>query len=570
LPVPRAYGLGVEAFGYILAFLALATSGEPLPKRCLTKPNHMNNSDLQTGVEQQIPASSTDAAATSESSASNPQTFSALVSDTDLVEALAVKGITAPTPVQAAVLPEALTGGDLIVQAQTGSGKTLAFGIPLVQRIRREGVKYGTFGLIITPTRELAIQVKEVIASLTPEIKPACIIGGASTKAQIQGMREDNRIVVGTPGRILDLIEQREILLRKCGYFVLDEADEMLSMGFYEDVRAILSRLPSKRQGIFTSATITPRVQMLAQSFLSEPKTIAITSSMATAAEIEHLYCEVDGDLTAKAIALCDIIETRNPRSAIIFCNTKSDTELVEVYLRRRGFDARKINSDLSQSERERIMSSVRKGTLRLLIATDVAARGIDIEQIDLVVNYAIHDSAETYVHRTGRTGRAGRRGTALSLIGPQDFGAFINLKRGLSYEITKVAPPTERDVHEAKISHFHELLNAADMMITDRDLALGRTLFQELLNSDDKDKAAECMAKFYRFVIQSAVKRAPDEEVKADENSQRPQIAGEDRAAGRERAPRGDRYAERSSDRYGERRGGRERSSRGRSRDRR
>lgn len=526
----------------------------------------MNNSDPQKGVEHPVLSPSTDSAPASEAFASNPQNFSALVSDTDLVEALAVRGIVTPTPVQAAVLPEALKGGDFIVQAQTGSGKTLAFGIPLVQRIRREGVKYGTFGLIITPTRELAIQVKEVIASLTPEIKPACIIGGASTKAQIQGMREDNRIVVGTPGRILDLIEQREILLRKCGYFVLDEADEMLSMGFYEDVRAILSRLPSKRQGIFTSATITPRVQMLAQSFLSEPKTIAITSSMATAAEIEHLYCEVDGDLTAKATALCDIIETRNPRSAIIFCNTKSDTELVEVYLRRRGFDARKINSDLSQSERERIMSSVRKGSLRLLIATDVAARGIDIEQIDLVVNYAIHDSAETYVHRTGRTGRAGRKGTALSLVGPQDFGAFINLKRGLSYEITKVALPTERDVHEAKISHFHELLNAADMMITDRDLALGRTLLNEMLSSDEKDKAAEYMAKFYRFVIQSAVKHGGDEEAKPSEAIQKPQRAEEDGSARRERAPRGGR----SSDRYGDRGGGRERSHRGRGRDRR
>lgn len=437
--------------------------------------------------------------------------FSALVADADIVEALTVKGITTPTPVQAAVLPEAMTGVDMIVQAQTGSGKTLAFGLPLVQRIRREGIRYGTFGLIITPTRELAIQVKEVIASLTPEIKPACIIGGASTKAQIQGMREDNRIVVGTPGRILDLIEQREILLRKCGYFVLDEADEMLSMGFYEDVSAILSRLPAKRQGIFTSATITPRVQNLAHSFLTTPKTVAITSSTATAAEIEHLYCEVEGDLAAKAIALCDIIETRNPRSAIIFCNTKSDTELVEVYLRRRGFDARKINSDLSQNERERIMRSVRMGTLRLLIATDVAARGIDIEQIDLVVNYAIHDTAETYVHRTGRTGRAGRKGTAISLVGPQDFGPFLNLKRGLSYEIQKAELPTEKDVHDAKIAHFHELLEAADMMITDRDLALGKSLLKEFAGMEDQDKAAEFMAKFYRTVLQSAIKHTPD-----------------------------------------------------------
>ncbi|NDC37138.1 MAG: DEAD/DEAH box helicase [Proteobacteria bacterium] len=517
-----------------------------------------------------------------------PLPFSSLVPDADIVEALTVKGITTPTPVQAAVLPEAMTGIDMIVQAQTGSGKTLAFGLPLVQRIRREGIRYGTFGLIITPTRELAIQVKEVIASLTPEIKPACIIGGASTKAQIQGMREDNRIVVGTPGRILDLIEQREILLRKCGYFVLDEADEMLSMGFYEDVRAILSRLPTKRQGIFTSATITPRVQNLAHSFLSNPKTVAITSSTATAAEIEHLYCEVEGDLAAKAVALCDIIETRNPRSAIIFCNTKSDTELVEVYLRRRGFDARKINSDLSQTERERIMRSVRMGTLRLLIATDVAARGIDIEKIDLVVNYAIHDTAETYVHRTGRTGRAGRKGTAISLVGPQDFGPFLNLKRGLSYEIKKIDLPTEKDVHDAKIAHFHELLEAADMVITDRDLALGKTLLKEIAGMADQEKAAEVMAKFYRIVLHSAIKHTPEQEADGQatptssaapsdtsapsheeahqhhDSSEHGRSRRDQREARYEERPRQDRYNDRRSDR-GHSRGGSNRGGRSR-----
>jgi len=354
----------------------------------------------------------------------------------------------------------------------------------------------------------------------------------------------------------------------------------MLSMGFYEDVRAILSRLPEKRQGIFTSATITPRVQNLAHSFLSSPKTVAIASSTSSAAEIEHLYCEVDADLTAKATALCDIIETRNPRSAIIFCNTKSDTELVEVYLRRRGFDARKINSDLSQNERERIMASVRKGTLRLLIATDVAARGIDIEQIDLVVNYAIHDTAETYVHRTGRTGRAGRKGTALSLVGPLDFGPFLNLKRGLSYEITKVALPTEKDVHDAKIAHFHELLNAADMVITDRDLALGKTLLKEISGMENQERAAEVMAKFYRIVLQSAVKHSSDadaagqgsvaEPKATDQDGEPREQQAQDSEYSRDRS-RGGRYDSRGGgSRGGGGRGGNDRGGGGRSHGRR
>jgi ATP-dependent RNA helicase DeaD len=222
--------------------------------------------------------------------------------------------------------------------------------------------------------------------------------------------------------------------------FVLDEADEMLSMGFIDEIRKILERLPKERQGLFFSATITPRVLSLASSFLKNPKRIEIERAPETTPKIEHLFCRVDGALTAKAEALALYLKSEAPRSAIVFCNTKSDTELVEILLRKRGFEPRRLNSDLSQKERDNVMQIFRSGELKLLIATDVAARGIDISDVELVVNYSLHETIETYVHRTGRTGRAGKSGIALSLVGPQDFTVFHNLSRKLPCSLAEIS----------------------------------------------------------------------------------------------------------------------------------
>lgn len=378
--------------------------------------------------------------------------FDQIISDPIIRAALKEQNLIHPTAVQAEAIPAALTGKDLIVQAQTGSGKTLAFVIPIVQRILENPSQRGTLALIVTPTRELALQVQEVIASIAPSIKPACIIGGASIRNQIRELRDDSRIVVGTPGRINDLLQQRELILRKCQTFVLDEADEMLSMGFLEEVRSILTKLPAQRQGMLFSATISPRVQMLSQSFLKEPQSIVIELNEINKPDIEHLFFRVSGGVTEKASALCNLIESQNPTSAVIFCNSKSDTELVEVYLRRRGFQASRINSDLSQKERQNIMQSMKNGELRLLIATDVAARGIDIESLDLVVNYSLHEDTEVYVHRTGRTGRAGRSGRAISIVGAQDFASFYRLQKRLPTVITEMSAPVANNNVIAKV----------------------------------------------------------------------------------------------------------------------
>lgn len=410
---------------------------------------------------------------------------------------------------QSAVIPEALSGKDLIVQAKTGSGKTLAFVLPLLQHLEKSQKQRGTIGLVVTPTRELATQICQVIQSVTKDVTPACIIGGESMREQENALSQDNRIVVGTPGRIQDLLRQRIIFLRNCQYFVLDEADEMLSMGFLEEVRSILSRLPDKRQGLFVSATITPRVEMLANSFLNRPDRIVINTEGEEHSLIEHLYLSVSGELTAKANMLADLIESQRPRSAVIFCNTKSDTELVEVFLRRRGFDARRINSDLTQRERTLIMSQIRSGDLRILIATDIAARGIDIEHIDLVVNYSIPVESEVYIHRTGRTGRAGRSGRAVALVGPQDFSAFQSLKRFVQFEIKQMETPSEDDIVAARVAHFHEIVRQTTMEMQPKELLIARKLINDVGGQGEPpEEFVAFVSKMYRLVLEHAANK--------------------------------------------------------------
>jgi superfamily II DNA/RNA helicase len=374
----------------------------------------------------------------------------------DLVKHPSIRGqlkalqITVPTPVQRAAIPAVLTGQDCIVEAQTGSGKTLAFVLPILSKLIDASPVEGTFALIICPTRELAMQVRNVIVSVVEDLRPACIIGGAKQEGQIRDLRNDPRIVVGTPGRIQDLIDQRKLNLRHCKMFVLDEADEMLSMGFVEEVRAILSKLPKERQGLFFSATMTPRVGQLAESFLQKPLRVDLEPVEETTQLIEHLFCRIDAGLTSKATALAAFIQEYQPKAAIIFCNLKSDTELVQILLRKRGIECERLNSDLSQKERERTMIKFRSGEVKVLVATDVAARGIDVKDLDLVVNYAMHDTPETYVHRTGRTGRAGRSGRALSLVAPQDFPLFYSLQKKLPATPVEVQIPQPKTAEVA------------------------------------------------------------------------------------------------------------------------
>ena len=475
----------------------------------------------------------------------------------EFIASLTTLGFVQPTDVQDAVIPVAIQNTDVLVQAKTGSGKTLAFAIPLLirlEQLRADKVEINLpYSLIVTPTRELAVQISDVIRKLSNgAIEPNCIIGGTSMDAQKKRLKKDPLIVVGTPGRLLDLIRQKELNLKQCRYFVLDEVDEMLSIGFIDDVRALLSRLPDERQGLFVSATISPRVEMLAQNFLKKPELIIVGADTNDLPPVEHTYYEVSGEMMAKPAALSDIIETLRPASAIVFCNTKSDTELVEVFLRRRGFDARKINSDLSQRQRTRVMQKIKNKELQFLIATDIAARGLDIENLDLVVNYAIHDQAESYVHRSGRTGRAGRAGKAISLVGPRDFAHFHQLTKLTNFEFFKMSLPTDQEVADARTAHIYEILREQHHELKERDILVSRKLLADVGGITEPSEDLEAtVAKLCRSVVEhalAATTKSLDAEMAESEATEGNQDDPEDRRPRRDGRGRDDRRDQRDS----------------------
>lgn len=452
-------------------------------------------------------------------------TFSELLKDSAIANSLAASGITQPTPVQEATIPLAEgEGKDLTVKAQTGSGKTLAFSIPLISRLHSDAPpKDKTFALVLTPTRELTEQVAQVVSDLSADCSPACIIGGVDPSKQEKALAKDSRVVVGTPGRVLDFLNQGIINLKNCRFFALDEADEMLSMGFLEDVSRILSKLPKERQGLLVSATITPRVEMLADRFLKSPQSVEIDLDEDLIPEVDHLYCETGSDLMAKPKVLCDLIEARKPNSAIIFCNTKSDTALVETYLRRRGFDARRLNSDLSQSKRQKVMKRIKDKELRFLVATDIAARGIDIEEIEYVFNFAIHEQFETYVHRTGRTGRAGKKGCAISLISPRDFGPFHHITKVLDLDFKQIEPPTTEEVVSGRLEHLETLLKDSNSNLDEKDRQLASSFLAKI--DAGKSESTDLLAVILKEFLQS---RLVEETESIDDELEKPEASEE------------------------------------------
>ncbi|MCL2448794.1 MAG: DEAD/DEAH box helicase [Polyangiaceae bacterium] len=363
-------------------------------------------------------------------------TFDVLPLGPEVRRALDTMGYRHPTPVQRAVFEPAAEGRNLIVQARTGTGKTTAFGLPIIDRIVRPSAKM-VQALVLCPTRELALQVSRELEQLGQHrgVHLVAIYGGASMTKQVDALKDGAQVVVGTPGRVLDHLRQQTFDPGSVRILVLDEADEMLSMGFARELHAILELLPKNRQGLFFSATLPPDIDRLAQSHLREPELITLSSDQVGALEVSHfVYVVREGD---KIGHLVHLLEVEDPESAIVFCNTRDETQRVAEALKMRGYNADWLNGDLPQCDRERVMSATREGRLRFLVATDVAARGIDISHLTHVINYDFPESAEQYVHRTGRTGRAGRTGTAISLIGPKDIGNLYLLR--LTYKIRPI-----------------------------------------------------------------------------------------------------------------------------------
>lgn len=363
-------------------------------------------------------------------------TFDALPLSSDIRKAVDALGYVHPTPVQLAVFEAASRGKSLVVQARTGTGKTAAFGLPIVDSLVKKGTA-AVQALILTPTRELALQVGAEIEKLGQfrGVKVVAIYGGAPMGRQVAALEEGAQVVAGTPGRVLDHLRRGTLDPKNIRIFVLDEADEMLSMGFQKELNAIIEMLPKERQGLYFSATLPPDVERLANNHLKEPEWVTLSSDQIGALELTHyVYLVREGD---KRAALNRIIEVEDPQSAIVFCNTKDETERLAESLKRAGYEADWLNGDLEQAARERVMAATREGKVRFLVATDVAARGIDISHLTHVINADFPESAEQYVHRTGRTGRAGRTGTAISIVGPKDVGHLYMLR--LTYKIRPI-----------------------------------------------------------------------------------------------------------------------------------
>ncbi len=404
-------------------------------------------------------------------------TFDALPLSADIRRAITDLGYVNPTPVQLAVFEPAVAGKSLVVQARTGTGKTAAFGLPLLDGLVKKNIPH-VQALILTPTRELALQVMREIESLARHrgTHVVAIYGGAAMGPQIEALAGGAQIVAGTPGRVLDHIRRGTFDTKHIRVFVLDEADEMLSMGFAKELHAIADTLPKDRQGLFFSATIPPDIERMAQSQLKDPEFITLSSDQIGALEINHSVFFAQGD---KRQGLLRVLEAEDPESAILFCNTKDETERVSALLNKNGYDADWLNGDLEQRERERVMSATREGRLRFLVATDVAARGIDISHLTHVINADFPESAEAYVHRTGRTGRAGRTGTAISIVGPKDIGALYLLK--LTYGIKPVERQMPSDAEVKTRAEADLVTMFVDAFATrephPEDLALARRL---------------------------------------------------------------------------------------------
>ena len=371
--------------------------------------------------------------------------FADLPISEELRKGIAERGYTTPTPVQVAVFGPILAGRDLICRSKTGTGKTAAFGIPLLERIPSATRKASA--LVLCNTRELALQVAQEIEALGKykDLRVVAIYGGAGMGAQTDALTEGAEVIVGTPGRVYDHIRRGNLKLDTARIAVLDEADEMLSAGFYEEVTRILDRLPSDRQTLLFSATVPPDIDQLAQKYLRNPETILLSGDVFTVEHIHNvLYHLVDQ--YPKPRNLLYLIEREDPESAIIFCNLRTDTELVANVLNRNGLDAEMLNGDLPQKERERVMAKVKRGEVRFMVATDIAARGIDISDLSHVLNYSLPEDPAVYLHRVGRTGRIGKKGTAISLVSGAELNTLSALEKkyGIVFEVRSLPAPDE------------------------------------------------------------------------------------------------------------------------------
>jgi len=416
-----------------------------------------------------------------------PVPFSTLGLPPAILRSLESMGYRQATEVQARAIPPARDRKDLIVESRTGTGKTTAFGVPLIERI--DTGRAAVQALVLCPARELSIQVSEELARLgrDSEVRVLTIYGGDSMTRQIDGLRKGAHAVVGTPGRILDHMRQGTLRLDAVRFLVLDEADRMLDMGFEKEVRQILEQVPRERQTLMFSATIPSAIEAIASRYQREPERLMLSQDALYVTDVQHLFCILSR--MDKAAALYRLIEFEAPASSMIFCNTRAETRLVHSYLAMRGLPVAMISSDLPQRKREQVMRRFRGKALKHLVATDVAARGIDIEDLSHVFIYSTPDSSDQYIHRAGRTGRIGKTGRVISLVSAFDLMNFNRLVRANHLKAYEIDVPSDDEVARRKVRRIVETLKELAARLTPDERAEYEAMAQGIL--DDAERLA-------------------------------------------------------------------------------
>ena len=388
-------------------------------------------------------------------------TFADLGLDERVVKALKDVGYERPSPIQAATIPALLEGRHVVGLAQTGTGKTAAFALPILSRLDLK--QKSPQALVLAPTRELALQVCEAFekyASRMPGVHVLPVYGGQAYGVQLSALRRGVHIVVGTPGRIMDHLEKGTLDLSELRFLVLDEADEMLKMGFAEDVETILKDTPAEKHVALFSATMPSQIRRISKKYLTDALEITVERTTETAPNITQRYLFVS--YPQKIDALTRILEVENFEGMIVFVRTKNETEMLAEKLRARGFSATAINGDIAQAQRERTVAQLKSGKLDILVATDVAARGLDVERISHVVNYDIPTDTESYVHRIGRTGRAGRSGDAISFVTPREKYLLKAIEKATKTTLAEMQLPSVEDINATRLSRFDDRITAA------------------------------------------------------------------------------------------------------------
>ncbi len=389
--------------------------------------------------------------------------FSELELSAEVLRGITAMGFEEPTPIQEKAIVPIMTGRDVIGQAQTGTGKTCAFAIPAVQMLVEDTGAVQV--LVLCPTRELAIQTAEEFQSVSKYkegVRILPIYGGQSIERQIQSLKRRPQIVIGTPGRVMDHMRRNTLKLGGVRMVILDEADEMLSMGFLEDMETILKKTPDDRQTVLFSATMSRPILDLTRNFQNNPEHIQILHKQLTVQNIEQYYIEVRE--SSKLDVLCRVVDGNNFSLCLVFCSTKKGTDALAFSLKARGYSAEALHGDIRQNERSAIMARFKSGEVSILVATDVAARGIDVDNIEAVFNYDMPNDEEYYVHRIGRTGRAGKAGQAFTFITGRDYNKLRGIQRFTKAKITAVKPPTLLDIEESRMGAL--LKKAADFVV--------------------------------------------------------------------------------------------------------